>query len=323
MTNPKRVKHLEPVPAAGAVSPAPEVPQTSAGEGVEFTAEFQALDAMVSAFDADADGPLRKGERPFQWDAVASAAESLLSAAPDLRVALWLLRALLAQQGISGLVQGLARLAELLDLPPDTVFPRALGGESAREAHAVSIAWLGTAPCLHQIRNAPLAPHTALSSAQMRRDAGLATALEGQHKAELVNMLERGLQLLDHIAQTLQQEETYLPFHVVPLHDELAFAHKVLCGHQHRTLTQSPAAAGTDVSTVGPLPSGSLQRREDVQQTLAGLIAYFKEHEPGHPAPLLLQRVQRMLGASFEELMGELYADASQLLARLQRPQPL
>jgi predicted component of type VI protein secretion system len=118
---------------------ADNLPPVAAGQalevtahGVEFTAEFQELDALINAYDAEGIGPLRKGERPFQWDAVASAAEALLARAPDLRVAVWLLRAGLEQNGVSGMVTGLARIATLLALPEAEQHPRAQEGEAAR-----------------------------------------------------------------------------------------------------------------------------------------------------------------------------------------------
>ena len=65
---------------------------------------------------------------------------------------------------------------------------------------------------------------------------------------------------------------------------------------------------------------GNLSDRSDVSQMLAHIITYFRTYEPSHPAPIFLNRVQRMLGANFEELMGELYPDAQQLIAKIERP---
>jgi len=53
---------------------------------------------------------------------------------------------------------------------------------------------------------------------------------------------------------------------------------------------------------------------------LSRMVAYFQAHEPSHPAPIFLNRVQRMLGANFETLMDELYPEADQLIAKLERP---
>lgn len=290
--------------------------------GVEYSAAFQELDARINAFDTEGQGPLRKGERPFQWDAVASAAEGLLDQAPDLRVALWLLRALHAQGGLCGLAQGLARIAGLLALEPDSIYPRATDGETAREVHAISLAWLGSAALLHQVRTAALAPGLVLSSSSLRQDSAPALALEPATRAALAEAAHSAVQQLDSIVGALQQEGVELSFNVTPLREELAFLALLLRAPD--SAAEAPQASSPpQTDALAPLPTAGLRTRADVQQALAAVIAYFRENEPGHPAPLLLQRVQRMLGASFEELMGELYVDAEHLIARIEKPQAL
>ena len=291
--------------------------------GVEYSAEFQEIDAAINTFDAEGWGPLRKGERPFQWDSVARAAEGLLAQSPDLRVALWLLRALLEQQGVVGFVQGLMRIGELLALPPASLFPRATDGEPARAAHAVSLAWLGGAAVLHQLRNARLAADSPLACADLHQDVAVTQTLEPTARLALAAAMQRGLQALDAITEALQQDGAELSFSLVPLHDEIEFLDRAL-GRKEASPDApdaGPVRPGTAAQDFSRAPG--LRNRTEVQQTLVGLIAYFREQEPGHPAPLLLQRVQRMLGASFEELMSELYADATQMIARIEKPQTL
>jgi type VI secretion system protein ImpA len=301
------------------VSVAPDRVADQTDHGVEYTAEFQELDALVNAFDSEGLGPLRKGERPFQWDAVASAAQVLLAQSPDLRVALWLLRALFAQRGLVGMAEGLARISALLALPEHSVFPRAHDGEPVREAHAITLAWLGSAALLHQLRSARLAPELALAGTDLHLNPALALALEPSLKAALLAAAQGGLQHLDSIIAALQQVGVDLAFNIAPLREELQF--------QGQVLNAQAAPSGADGVAQAPvqgLASGAdLHTRAEVQQALNGLICYFQVHEPGHPAPLLLQRVQRMLGASFEELMGELYADAKNMIARIDKPQAL
>ncbi len=290
--------------------------------GVEYSAEFQRLDAAINTFDAEGFGPLRKGERPFQWDSVASAAEGLLAQSPDLRVAIWLLRSLLDGKGVCGFVEGLARIESLLALPESSLFPRAVDGEPVREAHAVSLSWLGGTALLYQLRSARLTPELALSGADLHQDAALVLSLEPSTKASLAATMQRGLQALDAIIHALQQDGADVYFNVASLRGELEFLGKTL-GRQSLASDALAASPASPLASAAQDFSRGPRTRADVQQTLAGLIAYFKEYEPGHPAPLFLQRVQRMLGASFEELMGELYADAKQMIARIEKPQAL
>ena len=315
MGNTARVENLVSLAADGSAD--------QARFGVEYTPEFQALDTMVSAYDSEGVGPLRKGERPFHWDTVANSADSLLAQSPDLRVAMWSLRAYLELRGVTGLVDGLSRICELLALPESDLFPRAMDGEPAREAHSVSLAWIGSGALLHQMRTAALAPYTSISCADLRKDESLAQGVDPALQAELAATLQHGMQYLDQITHTLQQNGAYIPFNVAPMHDELAFAYKTLLPNALGSYSPPlPVSAAPAAGSASP-NSLNIHRREEVQQSLIGLIAYFKEYEPGHPAPLLLQRVQRMLGASFEDLMNELYGEAKQLVARIEKPQAL
>jgi type VI secretion system protein ImpA len=135
----------------------------------------------------------------------------------------------------------------------------------------------------------------------------------------LLEHLQAGLQQLERITEALQQSQTEPAFNTAQLYEELAFACKALGSRQQpRGHSAQPTAAESSApaAALGPVKL----RREEVQQSLTALIAYFREHEPGHPAPLLLQRVQRMVGASFETILAELYADAEQLVARVEKP---
>lgn len=318
MEKPVRSDPLLP-PAAGNTA-------DQAAYGVEHTAEFQAVDAMVSAYDAEGLGPLRKGERAFQWDTVLSACEALLNQAADLRVAVWLLRAYLEVRGACGLPDGLARINAMLALPDEALYPRAMEGESARDIHAVSLAWVGSAALLHRFRVAPLAPNTPINCTDLHKDHSVAETLDAAAKAALAAKLQRGIGHLDCIADMLIESPCGLTFNTASLRDEMAFACKALGAEdasQNPLAAHRSAALQPQATPHAPPHWPVLCKREEVQQTLSGLIDYFKEFEPGHPAPLLLARVQRMLGASFEDLMGELYADATQLVARIKKPHAL
>ena len=290
-------------------------------DGVEFTREFQDLDASISSYDAEGAGPLRKGEKPFQWEAVSKTAEMLLNKANDLRVSLWLLRACISQRGVSGLVDGLVRISRLLDLPPEQVFPQPLTGETAREVHAIALAWLGSPALLHQFKIAPMSDDMSLSIQDIRSNETLIDGLSVKSRNFLQRAFQSGVNHLDNIAEALQFGDSYLPFDISSLRSEMVFMEKLFRGSETTELVD--LGLSQDGDSTSHVTNNVVQKREDANQMLNALIKYFREYEPGHPAPLLLQRVQRMLGASFEELMGELYVDAKQLIARLERPQSL
>jgi type VI secretion system protein ImpA len=78
-------------------------------------------------------------------------------------------------------------------------------------------------------------------------------------------------------------------------------------------------AAGPLTDTASAIPM-VVSSRDDVRRTLDKLLEYFQVHEPGHPAPVLLSRVRRMVGADFETLMNELYQDGPKLVQLINAP---
>jgi type VI secretion system protein ImpA len=51
---------------------------------------------------------------------------------------------------------------------------------------------------------------------------------------------------------------------------------------------------------------GALRSREDVRRTLAQVCEWLERNEPGHPAPLLIQRASRLLDMTFIEIMQDM-----------------
>lgn len=294
----------------------------------EFADVFQELDGMINAFDAEGAGPLRKGEQAFSWAVVEKLALPLAQEAPDLRVGLWLLRAGLANQGVSGLASGLARLAAWLQLPAETVHPLPEAGEHPRDLHGLLLAWITTPAFLRAVQDARLGAELPLTLRRLIEGkelpgaptAGALQAVRGALVDSIAN-----LQILD---QVLVGE---VATRDVSLASVLDFLSQAL-GRLDAWAAPSGVEAGTRPSQASPPhvaqrpldppAGGPVEQRQQARVTLEELIRYFQVHEPGHPAPIFLQRVQRMLGASFEGLLQELYLDADQLLSKLERPAP-
>ncbi|CCJ80084.1 Uncharacterized protein ImpA [Cronobacter dublinensis 1210] len=52
-----------------------------------------------------------------------------------------------------------------------------------------------------------------------------------------------------------------------------------------------------------------LQTRDDAQLMLEKVKQYFARHEPSHPAPLMIERVQRLIEMNFMDLIRDLAPD--------------
>ncbi|MDP3520450.1 MAG: type VI secretion system protein TssA [Hydrogenophaga sp.] len=80
------------------------------------------------------------------------------------------------------------------------------------------------------------------------------------------------------------------------------------------------AAAAADVPVDGALSLAGapvaaaahrgIASREDAIRTLDRVIEFLEKNEPSNPAPLLIQRAKRLIGASFMDIMADLAPDA-------------
>ncbi|WP_184066387.1 MULTISPECIES: ImpA family type VI secretion system protein [unclassified Paraburkholderia] len=290
-------------------------------DSLDFDEDFIKIDAAICEYDAVGLVPQRKGESAFQWASVETACAALLEKAKDVRVAIWYLRACIARRGLAGLADGVRLLADLMRAPVDELHPRALAGESHGQALLIHLGWIAGPQFLHQLGSARLANREetlndlvsgrTASSAEDRDDAKTMALVQDIHESLSDVMksavaigqdldVSRALDLLDVAASRLAQ--TGAPA-ANPAHESIA---------QPRADAPQPEPA---------CPGGALKTRREVGAALERIVEYFRVHEPSHPAPIFLSRIQRMLGSGFEEVMAELYPEAASLVAQLNRPQ--
>jgi type VI secretion system protein ImpA len=74
----------------------------------------------------------------------------------------------------------------------------------------------------------------------------------------------------------------------------------------------APAGAGLARAAAGDVVAG----RADVVRLLDRICAYYDQHEPASPIPLLLQRARRMVDMRFADLLQDLAPDGLSQLAR-------
>lgn len=73
----------------------------------------------------------------------------------------------------------------------------------------------------------------------------------------------------------------------------------------------APTAPTGDDAPVAAMPvNRGIATREDAIRTLDRVIEFLEKNEPSNPAPLLIQRAKRLIGASFMEIMADLAPDA-------------
>lgn len=77
---------------------------------------------------------------------------------------------------------------------------------------------------------------------------------------------------------------------------------------------QSPSAEANMAQSAAPAAAqdwrtANLTSRDDAQLMLEKVKQYFTQHEPSHPAPLMIERVQRMVEMDFMDIIRDLAPD--------------
>jgi type VI secretion system protein ImpA len=76
-------------------------------------------------------------------------------------------------------------------------------------------------------------------------------------------------------------------------------------------LTMAPAASAPDAQAAAPAApmrwqDAQIRSRDEAAAMLNKVCAYFEVHEPGHPAPYLIRRVQQLIPLNFHEIIRNL-----------------
>ncbi|SAK50151.1 type VI secretion system protein TssA [Caballeronia ptereochthonis] len=71
------------------------------------------------------------------------------------------------------------------------------------------------------------------------------------------------------------------------------------------------AAATHGAAVAGPATPRHIASARDVSEALDAICAYYAEHEPSSPLPVLLQRARRLVGKSFMEIIEDVAPDGA------------
>lgn len=278
------------------------------------------------------------GEAPH-WPTVQSVAESLLNRSKDLRLAVYLTRALLHTTGFTGIVEGLALIDGLLERYWDNVHPELdadddndptmrLNALSPLSSADAVIGDLRSSYLLQSRSRGQLtvreleialgrltvdADAERLSESQLAGLIGAAVA----ENPDLPQRASQALTSLKNIRQAINATvgDSYGP-DLKLLQTILTTVAQVLEQAAPALVSADPPSSieQTDISSaptsaVAAPAAGVIRTRQDVIQTLGRLCDYLSEAEPTNPVQLLLRRAQRMMNMSFLELMQDVAPD--------------
>jgi type VI secretion system protein ImpA len=314
------------------------------GPNLEYDPDFQKLeetsrDKPDQEFGKDGGAAIRIQGAAANWSEVRNLAEGLLARSKDLRIAVYLCRALLRTDGFAGIGEGLVLIQRLLEdfwdsgLHPEldadddndpTMRINALVPLGALDSVAGDL----RASFVMRSRSRGQLTVKEIEIGQGRLQAGAEgpALTESQLAGLLAAAVEEDPGLPQLAADALAHVKRIEAFIAERLGESFApdFKHLqviLYCVAQALGKIQPGPSVADDAlpgESCGETTSGGgraaavagqIRSREDVLQTLERLCEYLSVHEPTNPVQLVLRRAQRMMNMSFLELMQDLAPD--------------
>lgn len=328
---------------------APVDAENPCGENLEYDTDFLAMEqAATGKSEQQFGSTIIPAEAP-DWVQVERLATTLLMRTKDLRVMLCLTRSWTQLRGLQGYADGLMLIHQALERYWDTLLPLLeFDGEADPLFRINVLADLGDKAALTtSVRAAPLLK--GATGEISLRDAG--ALLDGSKlecptfpggRARLQDELSQPerpeAQLVIRIAETLAAIRTTVTRHLgesaLPEMHNLTkiFALVAQFGQDSTPTSESveqpndAAVPPTSAAAAAPATtlnwrSAQIQSRDDAQLMLDKVKHYFRLHEPSHPAPLMIDRVQRLITLDFMQIIRDLAPDGlNQLETILGRP---
>ncbi|EKK5220220.1 type VI secretion system protein TssA [Cronobacter sakazakii] len=320
----------------------PVSPEQPCGDNLEYDADYQAMEQASQGKAEQQFGDTIIPAEPADWTKVEKLALSLLERTKDLRVMLALTHAWTKRRGLPGYADGLLLIQEALTRYWEPLYPLLEEyGEKDPFYRINALAGLGDKSSL----TSTLRTATLLRSNGDEITLRDAQSLLDNSKSEcpgypggrprLVDELARGgqpgIEAIVQIHARLETIRTILVSHLgesgVPEMEQLQKLTSIVALACQSGEAQAPQelqdpdvqAENAPAATTTSAPARvvetdwrnvQLQTRDDAQLMLEKVKQYFARHEPSHPAPLMIERVQRLIEMNFMDLIRDLAPDS-------------
>lgn len=319
---------------------APVSSEKPCGENLEYDADYMAMSQASEGKAEQQFGDTIIPAEPADWNKVEKLATSLLTRTKDLRVMLALTHAWTHMKGLPGYANGLKLIQQALLLYWEPLYPLLEEyGERDPFYRINALAALGDKSELTAaLRQAPLL-RTAADQISLRDACAL---LDGSKTEiadypggrprlndELARGDQPGIEAILQISERLQTIRETLVEQLgesgVPEMEQLQkMVNLVAQSCQATDLTTlmpgggdavAPQPDATNVSPAAPARaqtdwrSSDITSRAEAQLMLEKVKQYFARYEPSHPAPLMIDRVQRVIELDFMEIIRDLAPD--------------
>ncbi|WP_193100500.1 type VI secretion system ImpA family N-terminal domain-containing protein [Burkholderia sp. Z1] len=292
----------------------------SLSEGVssiELDDDYIFVDSTVHELDSYGEYSKDDGGHGSSWGAIEKACIRLLEKQGDVRVAVWYIRAGLERKEFHSFRLGMAALSRILADFQRGTQDFAHSDELELEIYSAQLAWLSTPQFARKL--------SLLNFSEI--DASIFDIRQNKFKSLVFG--ESIDALCSEIEEVVGFFESVKIWVESNLDQGLNFDDSILLltdvtGALRRATEKNTredvGIVSRDSKEVRSGSFSSISSRVDVDIAIDEIIRYFKVHEPSHPAPILLMRVKKIVGADFSDLMQELYAEGVNLVAQLGRP---
>lgn len=315
------------------------------GPDLEYHPSFLDLVANARSKPEQQLGDSVIGAREPDWRAVFDQALNLARGSRDLRIAAILVQAATELYGLTGFANGLVLVRAWLERHWNDIHPRlSLDGDydplmrmNALSAladpngtlkslrHALFLEGrfgklsLGEAEAILKGRQASEGAIVS-SSAQLERLLGdehlrnasrLAALAQAEGTFAAIESLWRERLTPDYWPELAMLRELLTRLHAFSVqHTQVVAASP---GTSSPGISPGAQTSGSELTQSPAAPSGlsgEVSNRREAFLALASARRYFERHEPSHPAPLLIKRIERLEGLDFMDILADLSPDA-------------
>ena len=316
---------------------------TPCGEDLEYDPLFAEMEKLAQETPERQYGDTIIPAEPPDWRGVKKAALSLLERTRDLRVAVYLARALLQSDGFPGFAEGLALVEGLIERYWDGVYPLLDPDDDNDPTLRINtiVALCDSETTLRDLRETPLVSSRAIGRFSLRdvqvatgvltpvvdddeelptqsrldaafQDADLevlqATTEAAADARDRVERIEAALTDLVGVTQAPDMSDlTGVLKEIRQVLTEQLQRRGVSSAGETDGQGESEDGAASGAATMGQrLVVGDIASREDVIRMLDKICDYFSRYEPSSPVPFLLKRAKNLVTKDFMEIMLDL-----------------
>jgi type VI secretion system protein ImpA len=312
-------------------------PDSPCGENLEYDPAFGELERAARGKEEQSLGDSVVAAEPPDWRDVRKRCLDLFERTLDLRVAVYLARALLSTDGLAGFAEGLSLVRALLERYWSCVHPQLDPDDDNDPTFRVNtiVTLCDRTATLATLQDAPLVSSRAMgrfglrqiliASGELATPAGDheaapdqatinaafmdADAAEVQATADSVTRSMGDVAAID--ACLMEQAGSAHAPDLSPLQDALKHMQTILNSHVAQPVTDTAAAAAAGQPGAAPVraASGEITSREDAVRMMDKISQYFERTEPSSPVPLLMKRARRLVSMNFIDILKDMAPD--------------